>query len=67
MMQVLSRLWRPQHPMFWLLVLLQLLSAIYMLILQGADPALVIKWMLNVLVLLNTGLSGYITWRLVTR
>lgn len=59
-----SRLIRPRHPLFWLLVALQALSGVFALILTQAEPAVAVAVLLSALLVANASVSALIVWRL---
>ncbi|MGS5086425.1 hypothetical protein ACVC7V_07925 [Hydrogenophaga sp. A37] len=59
----LRRLWQPRHPLFWLVVVLNLLSSIMTTLLMVLQPQGLLRGVLTALALLNT-LAG---WWLLAR
>ncbi|AUN94497.1 hypothetical protein [Pseudazoarcus pumilus] len=59
-----SRLVRPRHPLFWLLVALQVLSGVFALVLTQAEPAVAVAVLLSALLVANASVSALIVWRL---
>ena len=63
-MSRISRLIRPHHPLFWLLVVLQALSGVFAFVLAHLDPAVAVAVLLTGLLIANASLSALIVWRL---
>ena len=63
-MSRISRLIRPRHPLFWLLVALQALSGVFAFVLANRDPAVAVAVLLTGLLIANASLSALIVWRL---
>lgn len=61
----LSRIVRPRHPMFWLLVALQGLSTAFLHVLVQRDPVAALAFVLSALVIVNATASALIIWRLL--
>jgi 4-hydroxybenzoate polyprenyltransferase len=61
----LSRILRPRHPLFWLLVALQALSTVFVNVLVRYEPAAGLAFLLSGLVVANSAASALILWRLV--
>jgi 4-hydroxybenzoate polyprenyltransferase len=58
------RLWQPRHPLFWLMLALQLLSSVLVLIIQIQDPPAGLRLVLGLLALSNSLLSWWLLARL---
>jgi hypothetical protein len=61
----LSRILRPRHPLFWVLVTLQALSTVFVNVLVRHEPAAGVAFVLSALVIANSAASALIIWRLV--
>lgn len=61
----LSRIVRPRHPLFWLLVVLQLLSTVFVHVLVQYTPATALALLLSALVVANSAVSAILIWRLL--
>ena len=61
----LSRILRPRHPLFWVLVALQGLSTVFVNVLVRYEPAAGVAFVLSGLVIANAAASALIIWRLV--
>ncbi|MBA4741350.1 MAG: hypothetical protein H2060_01420 [Azoarcus sp.] len=59
-----SRLIRPRHPLFWLLVVLQALSGVFALVLTHGEPTVAVAVLLSALLIANASCSALIVWRL---
>tara|TARA_R110002049_G_scaffold44690_22_gene131036 strand:+ start:439 stop:645 length:207 start_codon:yes stop_codon:yes gene_type:complete len=59
-----SRLIRPRHPLFWLLVVVQALSGAFALVLAHFDPSVTLAVLLTALLIANASVSALIVWRL---
>lgn len=64
-MSRLSRILRPRHPLFWVLVALQALSTVFVNVLVRYEPAAGVAFVLSGLVIANAAASALIIWRLV--
>lgn len=60
----LQRLWQPRNPLFWLVVVFNLMSSAMAWGLHLARPEGVLLLMLTVLALANTGMGWWLLWRL---
>ncbi|MBX3610441.1 MAG: hypothetical protein KF871_11155 [Hydrogenophaga sp.] len=58
------RIWRPHHPLFWLVAAFQLLTAVLVLFLQISDPASALRWLLAAVALLNSVVGWWLLARL---
>lgn len=61
----LSRIVRPRHPMFWLLIALQALSTAFLHVLVQYTPGAGVAFVLSALVIGNSAASAIIIWRLL--
>ncbi|MDX5364659.1 MAG: hypothetical protein LPJ91_10960 [Pseudazoarcus pumilus] len=61
----LSRIVRPRHPLFWLLVMLQALSTAFLHVLVQRYPVTWLALVLSALVILNSSVSAVLIWRLL--
>lgn len=61
----LSRIVRPRHPLFWLLVVLQLLSTLFLHVLVQYAPPAAVAAVLSALVIANAAVSAILIWRLL--
>src|SRR5690606_21931217 len=64
-MAVLGRLIQPRNPLFWIVVVLQLLSMAFVAIRLDLEPAPLVAWVLRVLAVGNAVLGMAIAWRLL--
>jgi 4-hydroxybenzoate polyprenyltransferase len=60
-----SRIVRPRHPLFWLLVALQALSTVFLNVLVRHEPSPAVAFVLSALVIVNATLSALFIWRLL--
>ena len=61
----LSRIIRPRHPLFWLLLALQLISTAFLHVLVQRDPVAFVAFVLSALVIVNAAVSTMLIWRLL--
>lgn len=61
----LSRLWRPRHPLFWLMVLFNLLSSACSWALRSLPLTEAAMWLIAAAALGNMGFGLWCAWRLV--
>lgn len=61
----LSRIVRPRHPLFWVLVALQALSTVFLNVLVRYEPGAGVTLVLSGLVIANATASALIIWRLL--
>lgn len=61
----LSRIVRPRHPLFWVLVALQALSTVFLNVLVRYEPGTGVTLVLSALVIANATASALIIWRLL--
>jgi hypothetical protein len=62
--QAWRRLWRPGHPLFWLMLGFQLLSSVLVLFIQLHEPPPGMRLVLGILALSNSLLSWWLLARL---
>ena len=62
--EVWRRLWQPRHPLFWLMLAFQVLSALLVLFIQLRQPPPALHWVLALLALSNSLLSWWLLARL---
>jgi 4-hydroxybenzoate polyprenyltransferase len=60
----LRRLWQPHKPLFWLVVVFNVLSSAMAWGLHLARPEGVVLLLLTLLALANTGMGWWLLWRL---
>ena len=60
----LWRLWQPRRGLFWLVLLVNVLSALLVAFLQIAQPAGVVRWTVSLLALTDTLLGWWLLRRL---
>lgn len=65
MKTMLSRIVQPRNPLFWLMIVLQVLSSIFMTLLTTADPLPALAWVLRIMVLVNAVIGLLILWKLM--
>lgn len=65
MRHLLARIVQPKNPLFWLMVVLQLLSSFFLALLNMAELAPALAWVLRLMVLLNAVLGILILWKLL--
>lgn len=65
MKHLLARIVQPKNPLFWLMVVLQLLSSFFLALLNMAELAPALAWVLRLMVLLNAVLGILILWKLL--
>ena len=61
---ILRRLWQPHRGLFWLMVLLQLLSSCIVLFVQITDPPDALRLALGVMALIDSLLAWWLAARL---
>lgn len=65
MKHLLARIVQPKNPLFWLMVVLQLLSSFFLALLNMTELAPGLAWVLRLMVLLNAVLGILILWKLL--
>jgi hypothetical protein len=58
------RLWQPRSGLFWLVVVLNVLTSAQVWYIQLTDPAPLLRWVLSLMALSNTGISWWLLARL---
>ncbi len=61
----LSRLFQPGKPLFWVMVVLNALSAVLLWLFYNWPLTVFGQWLIAVLALGNAGLGGLCAWRLL--
>ena len=60
----LRRLWQPRNPLFWMVVVLQLLSGLIVLYIQLHEPPDSLRLLLGLMALSDSALAWWLTVRL---
>jgi hypothetical protein len=60
----LSNLWQPKHPLFWLSIALNALSAIFAVIVQTQPLSGFMRGAITLIMLMNAVLGLWFAWRL---